>query len=81
MNTITKTGVTIAIVGIGLVAYLRKHESIIMQMYPHLDPALVRKAHCIMFARGLNGDYRYKDNSDATMERIFMGIVEEIRSK
>lgn len=79
--TTKKIIVVLALAGAAYAAYIRIHENIIVRRFPNIDPKIVRKAHSIMTKRAFNGDYMYKDNSDETMDAIFLAIVEEIRSK
>jgi hypothetical protein len=75
----TKLIAAVVLAGAAYAAYLHIHSSIIVKMFPDIDPKVVRKAHTIMVKRGMAGAYADMDNSDETMKRIFLAVVQEIQ--
>ena len=52
-----------ALVGAAFVAYLRKHESIIVNRFPDIDRKVAREAYRIMMKRALAGELNDYDDS------------------
>ena len=73
----TALAASVGIFGVIYLAYNRIHENIIVHRFPDLDPNLVRKAYRTMMSRAFRGDYAEMDDSDETMDRIFLAIVKE----
>lgn len=73
----TKLIAAVVLVGAAYAAYHLKHQSIIVDRFPDIDPKVVRKAYKTMMKRALAGAYADMDDSDETMDRIFRDIVQE----
>lgn len=73
----TKLIAAVVLVGAAYAAYHLKHQSIIVDRFPDIDPKVVRKAYKTMMKRALAGAYADTDDSDETMDRIFRDIVQE----
>lgn len=68
---------SVVLMGAAYAAYHLKHQSIIVNRFPDIDPKVVRKAYKTMMKRALEGHYADMDDSDETMDRIFRNIVRE----
>lgn len=80
-NTVKFVAIPAVAFGIGVAAYLRVHENIIVARFHKTNEKVVRKAYRIMMRRALAGAYADMSNDEDTMDAILIAIVEEITNK
>ena len=81
MNKTALIATVVALAGAAYYKYHNIHENIIVDRFPDLDPTVVRKAYQTMLKRAYAGAYSYTDNSEETMDKIFLAIVKEQTAK